>query len=108
VQRATCYGRLGLTDAALKLWDRIIPGMPASSRRDVGVFRVRQAQALAAGGEPDQAVAIAVEVVPVAAATGSARIAAELSTLRESMAPWRLEAPGRALDELLTNGPAAN
>src|SRR5262249_11417602 len=38
VQRATCYGRLGLAAEALGLWEQIIPEMPASSRRDIGVF----------------------------------------------------------------------
>lgn len=56
IQRATCYGRMGLVSEAAGLWDGLLRQVPASSRRDYGVYRARQATALAAGGEPEQAV----------------------------------------------------
>ncbi len=65
MQRATIWARLGRTREGLGLWEQVIPDIPASSRRDLGVFRARQAQALAAAGEPEQAVTIAREVVPL-------------------------------------------
>jgi transcriptional regulator with XRE-family HTH domain len=102
VQRATIYTRLGRTREALEMRAYIIPGIPVSSRRDLGVFRARQAQALADAGEPEQAVVIAGEVVPLVAQTGSARMRAELSGLRQRMEPWNGEPPGRALDEVLS------
>jgi lambda repressor-like predicted transcriptional regulator len=103
VQRATIYTRLGRTREALDLWQQILPGIPGSSRRDLGVFRARHAQALAADGEPDQAVMIAREVAPLIAQTGSARMRTELlSGLRETMEPWRGTPQGRALDEALS------
>jgi hypothetical protein len=100
VQRATVWTRLGRTRQALGLWDRIIPGIPISDGRDLGVFRARQAQALAAAAEPERAVAVAREVVPTAVRTGSARIRAELRVLREHLEPWSGEAIGREFDEL--------
>jgi len=47
VQRATVFTRLG-DRAAIGLWEQVIPGIPASSGRDLGVFHARYAQALAA------------------------------------------------------------
>jgi transcriptional regulator with XRE-family HTH domain len=105
VQRATCYGRLGRTRDALELWGQIIPGIPVSSRRDAGVFRARQAQAFADAGEPDQAIAVAGEVVPLIAQTGSARMRGELFALRQRMEQWSDEPRGRALDEMLSGIP---
>jgi hypothetical protein len=70
------------------------------------VFRARQAQALADAGEPEQAVAVAGEVVPLIAQTGSARMRAELFAVRQRMEPWNDERPGRALDEMLSGIPA--
>ncbi len=103
VQRATIYTRLGRTRAALGLWEQIIPGITVSSRRDLGVFRARHAQALADAGEPDQAVAIVREVAPLVAQTGSARMAAELlSGVRGRMEPWNGTPQGRALAEALS------
>jgi hypothetical protein len=83
------------------MWEDIIPDIPASSRRDLGVYRVRQAHALADAGEPEQAVTIAAEVAPLTVTTGSARMRSELAGLRQRMKPWRREPAGRALDEAL-------
>jgi hypothetical protein len=101
VQRATTAARLGRGRQALDTWARVIPDIPASSRRDRGVYRAREAQALAAAGEPEQAVVIAGEVAPLVAQTGSARMRSELAALRRSMRPWRGKPPGRALEEAL-------
>lgn len=102
VQRATVWTRLGRTRDAMKLWEEIIPDIPVSESRDRGVFSARHAQALAAAGEPEQAVAIVAAIPPVAIKTGSARMRAELFTLQKRMEPWRRESPGRALEELLS------
>lgn len=103
VQRATICTRLGLAPEALDLWGEVIPSTPPG--RDLGVFRARQAQALVAAGEPDEAVKVAVSVVPAAASTGSARMRAELMALRDLMAPWRRDRAGRALDSALAKLP---
>jgi hypothetical protein len=103
VQRATIWTRLGRAREALGLWAQVIPDIPASSRRDLGVYRARQAQALATAGEPEQAAAIAGDIVPLTAQTGSARMRAELTALRRSMRPWRDQPPGQALEEALAD-----
>jgi hypothetical protein len=101
VQRATIAGRLGRAREALDMWHMVIPGIPVSSRRDLGVYRARQAQAFAAAGEPDQAAEVASEVAPIAVETGSARMRAELGVLRTLMKPWRGEQADRVLEEAL-------
>lgn len=103
VQRATTLGRLGRTREALDMWEQVIPDIPAASRRDLGVYRARQAQVLAATGEPEQAVAVAEEVVLAATQTGSARMRAELAALRGHLKPWKSEPPGRALEQILAS-----
>jgi hypothetical protein len=105
IQRATVCTRLGRTRDALELWGQIIPSVPVSETRDLGVFRARHAQVLADAGEPEQAVALAREIVPVAAQTRSARMRAELLTLRLHMEPWNDDAPGRELKEMLLSLP---
>jgi hypothetical protein len=106
-QRATVWTRLGRHREAADLWDNVIPLLPASSRRDIGVFSVRHAQALAGAGDPDHAVAVAQDVMPVAVQSGSARMRAELHVLRQRMEPWRGDQPWRDLDEALRALPRA-
>jgi hypothetical protein len=102
-QRATVCTRLGLASEALALWGDVLPRTPRG--RDFGVFRARQAQALAAAGEPDEAAEVAASVIPLAASTGSARMRAELNVVRDRMAPWRRDRAGRALDGALASLP---
>jgi transcriptional regulator with XRE-family HTH domain len=104
-QRATVWTRLGRHEEAAGLWDNVIPMLPASSRRDIGVFSVRHAQALAGAGEPEEAVTIARGVMQVAAQSGSARMRAELHGLRQRME--RGGRPWRDLDEALRALPRA-
>jgi hypothetical protein len=101
VQRATILNGLGHSADAVALWERVTRDIPSSSRRDLGVYRARQAQALAGAGEPEHAAMIGAEVVPLAVVTGSARMKAELTVLRQRMQPWRNEPAGRALDQAL-------
>lgn len=102
-QRATICTRLGMAAEALALWNSVIPGVPPG--RDLGVFRARQAQALAVAGEPEQAAEAGALAVAFAVPTGSARMRGELAVLREKMAPWRRDRPGRALDAALARLP---
>lgn len=96
VQRATICTRLGLAREALALWDQVIPA--TSPGRDLGVFLARQAQAYATAREPERAAAVAEQSARLAISTGSARMRAELATVREHMKPWRRERAGRAVD----------
>ncbi|MEV3857712.1 Twin-arginine translocation pathway signal [Streptomyces sp. NPDC050095] len=101
VQRATCYGRLGLGREAGALWSQVLGVVPESARRDRGVYMARQATAAAAAGDPDQAVEIARTVVDVAVETRSARMRRELVTLQREMRPWQGERVGRELADVL-------
>ncbi|WP_265295846.1 Twin-arginine translocation pathway signal [Streptomyces sp. SHP 1-2] len=101
VQRATCYGRMGLYAEARRIWDRINSGMPSTARRDTGVYLARQAIAHAATGEPEHAVALASESARIAAQTRSARHHAELEILRRGMVRWQHDPLGAQLDRAL-------
>uniref|UniRef100_UPI0021194264 hypothetical protein n=1 Tax=Frankia sp. ACN10a TaxID=2926031 RepID=UPI0021194264 len=101
VQRATCYGRLGLAGDADRLWQQIIPAAPPSARRDVGVWSARHAVAAARQGEPELAVALARQSSALAVETGSARARRELDTVAAAMAPWRAHSIGQDLANAL-------
>jgi hypothetical protein len=100
-QRATVWTRLGRHREAAELWGQVIPGLPASTRRDIGVYHARHAQALAGTGEPEQAVAVALGAVPIAVQSGSARIRGELIELRRGLEAWRGGQAWRDLDEAM-------
>ncbi|MFJ1536383.1 Twin-arginine translocation pathway signal [Streptomyces mirabilis] len=101
VQRATCYGRLGLGAEAVSLWDQVLDIVPETARRDRGVYLARHATAAAGAGEPDQALEIARTVADIAVETRSARMRRELVTLQRAMRPWQDAPVGRDLAEVL-------
>ncbi|MGW1098412.1 Twin-arginine translocation pathway signal [Streptomyces sp. NPDC002455] len=101
IQRATCYGRLGLGAEAGALWSQVLTIVPEAARRDRGVYMARQATAAAAAREPDQALEIARDVATIAAETRSARMRQELTTLERAMRPWHDAPVGRDLAEVL-------
>ncbi|MFE0761402.1 Twin-arginine translocation pathway signal [Streptomyces smyrnaeus] len=102
VQRATCYGRLGLGREANSLWEQVLSEVPGTARRDRGVYLARQATAAATAQEPDQAVEIAREAAQIAVDTGSVRMRRELETLQGAMRPWHDAPIGQELAEVLT------
>lgn len=104
VQRATCYGRLGLAEEADLLWGQIIPAGSGSSRRDVGVWTARHATVKALTGEPEHAVDLARTAVPIALGTGSARAGRELVALKDAMRPWQDAPVGQELTAILAPG----
>ncbi|MEU7731722.1 Twin-arginine translocation pathway signal [Streptomyces griseus] len=101
VQRATCYGRLGLSAEAGSLWAQVLTVVPETARRDRGVYLARQATAAATAREPDQAVEITRTVATIAVETRSARMCRELATLERAMRPWHDAPIGRDLKEIL-------
>lgn len=101
VQRATCYGRLGLGGESGALWSQVLDAVPETARRDRGVYLARHATAAAVGGEPDQAVEIARTAVEIAVETRSARMRRELGALERAMRPWQDAPVGRGLAEVL-------
>ncbi|WP_251056635.1 Twin-arginine translocation pathway signal [Streptomyces sp. ISL-94] len=101
VQRATCYGRLGLGREADQLWTQVLAAVPSTARRDRGVYLARHATAAAVSREPDHAVEIAREAATIAAETRSVRMLRELGTLERAMRPWHDAPVGRDLAEIL-------
>jgi hypothetical protein len=101
VQRATCYGRLGLAGEALAVWQQIIPAAPSNARRDVGVWMARQATLSASLREPERTVEFARHAVKVAVETGSARVRRELAAAEATMTPWQGEQVGQDFAEVL-------
>lgn len=101
VQRATCYGRLGLGREAEALWSQVLAAVPSTARRDRGVYLARHATAAAGAREPDQALEIARAAAEIAVETRSMRMARELATLERAMRPWQDAPVGRDLAEIL-------
>jgi hypothetical protein len=101
VQRATCYGRLGLGPEAGELWSQVLDNVPETARRDRGVYLARHAVAAAMAQEPEQAVEISGQAVRIAVETGSARMRRELERLEQAMRPWSEAQVGRDLGDVL-------
>lgn len=101
VQRATCYGRLGLGREAESLWSQLLAGVPPTARRDRGVYLARHATAAARARQPEQALEIARAAAEIATETRSARMMRELATLERAMRPWQDAPVGRDLSEIL-------
>ncbi|TDD14322.1 Twin-arginine translocation pathway signal [Actinomadura sp. KC06] len=105
IQRATAYGRAGAHDEAARLWDEILGDQPDDYRRDTGVFRARQAAALAAAAapEPEKVVKIAAGAATVCTETGSERLRAELVALPAHASAWADSPRGRDLAEIIAS-----
>ncbi|MFG3000130.1 Twin-arginine translocation pathway signal [Streptomyces sp. NPDC048340] len=101
VQRATCYGRLGLGREAEHLWSQVLDAVPGTARRDRGVYLARHATAAAGARQPEQAVEIARIAAEIATETRSARMLRELRGLERAMRPWQDAPVGRDLAEIL-------
>jgi transcriptional regulator with XRE-family HTH domain len=100
-QRATCYGRLGLSSEASRIWEQVINRMPDRFQRDKGVYIARRAIAAADAGQPDIAAALICESAPMAANTGSARMRQELQAAWQHFEPWQHSAIGKEVSEKL-------
>jgi hypothetical protein len=101
VQQATCYGHLGLAEAAAEIWDRVGPQAPIEDRRDRGVHLARHAIALLDAGRPEDAARRAVEGAQHLQETGSARMRRELRRLHDKTASWTRTPAGRELHDAL-------
>ncbi|MEF2525564.1 Twin-arginine translocation pathway signal [Streptomyces sp. CS62] len=108
VQRATCYGRLGLGREAEALWTQVLAAVPQTARRDRGVYLARHAVAAAVACEPDHAVEIAREAATIAVETRSARMSRELRSLERVMRPWQDTQVGRDLAQILAAATEGN
>ncbi|MEZ0092473.1 Twin-arginine translocation pathway signal [Streptacidiphilus sp. EB129] len=101
VQRATCYGRLGLHAEAADLWTQVIGPASGVGRRDSGVWLARHATVCARAKAPDQAAEIGARAAQIAVETGSARMRRELGALSSAMRPWQDAPVGRELAQAL-------
>ncbi|SBW20019.1 twin-arginine translocation pathway signal [Candidatus Protofrankia californiensis] len=105
-QRATCYNRLGLGAEAAHLWEQVIADLPATARRDTGVYRARQAVAFATGRQPEAAVNAVEQAVTIAEETSSVRLRQELRHAWDSLTPWREDAAVRDVRDQLVRARA--
>ncbi|MGC0316183.1 helix-turn-helix domain-containing protein [Kitasatospora acidiphila] len=87
-QRARSLAALGRYDAAVVGFDQAIRALPASFRRDRGVYLARSAGAQLRAVGPEQAAVTATEALSVAVATGSGRIFSELASLDQQLQRW--------------------
>lgn len=81
----------------------MLTAVPATARRDRGVYLARQATVAATAHEPDQALKIAKKATAIALETRSARMRGELGGLEKAMRPWHEAPVGRACTELLAS-----
>ncbi|GAA2255078.1 hypothetical protein GCM10010430_43570 [Kitasatospora cystarginea] len=88
-QQARSLSLLGRHHAAVIGFERAIGALPASYRRDRGVYLARSAVAQLHAGGPEQAAVTASEALSIATVTGSARIFGELAALDALLQPWR-------------------
>ncbi|WP_435605046.1 helix-turn-helix domain-containing protein [Streptomyces sp. C10-9-1] len=89
VQHAHSLAALGDHRGAAEGFRSAISRLPAGYHRDRGVYLAREATALAADGEAEQAAAIGLQALSIGVETGSARINRELAQLDDAMAQWR-------------------
>lgn len=87
-QRARSLAVLGHYEAAATGFDQAIRALPASFRRDRGVYLARSAGAQLRAVGPEQAAITATEALSVAVATGSGRIFGELASLDGQLQRW--------------------
>lgn len=91
VHRARSYTALGVPARGIPLFQAALQALPATMRRDRGVYLGREALAYAASREPEQAVQVGIQALTIAAETQSGRIASELARLGTVLQPWRAE-----------------
>ncbi|GAB7183053.1 helix-turn-helix transcriptional regulator [Kitasatospora sp. Ki12] len=87
-QRARSLAVLGHYQAAASGFDQAIRALPASFRRDRGVYLARSAGAQLRAVGPEQAALTGAEALSVAVATGSGRIFGELASLDRQLQRW--------------------
>ncbi|MFE4977850.1 helix-turn-helix transcriptional regulator [Kitasatospora sp. NPDC056651] len=88
-QRARSLAVLGRYEVAVSRFDQAIRALPASFRRDRGVYLARSAGAQLRAVGPEQAAITAIEALSVAVATGSGRIFGELASLDHQLQRWQ-------------------
>jgi hypothetical protein len=101
LQRATSLVHLGQPAAAVDLFDRTLPTLPPSYRRDRGLALSHLATAHHHAGSPDQAAATAHDALHIAVGTGSVRTLHRVRTVARHLTPHRrLQPVADLLDHL--------
>ena len=89
IQRARCLTALGDHRQAAELFGQAITGIPASLRRDRGVYIAREAVAHAAAHNPGRAAAAGMRALAIIQLTHSGRILTELRRLDAALRRWK-------------------
>lgn len=89
IQRARCLTALGDHQQAAELFGSAIAGIPASLRRDRGVYIAREALAHAAARDPGRAAASGMRALAIVQLTHSGRILTELRRLDAALRRWK-------------------
>ncbi|MBF6456932.1 helix-turn-helix transcriptional regulator [Nocardia cyriacigeorgica] len=100
VRSACCYSEAGKPHRAVQLFGDVLAG-GTLSKRDSGLFRARQAKALALAGEPDEAATVAATAVAVARETRSERTMNVVAEVVRALEPWRNRPNVRMLNDVL-------
>jgi transcriptional regulator with XRE-family HTH domain/tetratricopeptide (TPR) repeat protein len=100
MRSASCYVEAGQASLAAELLSEVIAARTLS-RRDLGWFSARRATALALAGEPDEAAAIALTSLDIAADVNSRRTKGLLAEILDHLDPWRDRPSVSALRESL-------
>jgi transcriptional regulator with XRE-family HTH domain len=105
LEAADCWLTLGRAGDAIQVYETCLADWPAAFERDRGVHLARLATAHAAARDPERACAAALDAVPIAADTGSARAADELRRLPGWLGRWKDTEGVRVLAEALRTLP---
>jgi hypothetical protein len=87
MQRGACWLTLGQPIRALTVLDVALQSLPPAYRRDRGVALGHQAAAFAAGGEPAEAAASAMQALEIARGSGSGRVLSMIVLVAARLAP---------------------
>lgn len=103
VQHGRCLAILGQHDQAAAVFRQAIRDLPASYRRDKGVYLAREALAYAGARDPDQAAAVGMQAVAIAQDTQSGRIMGELAHVGDRLSRWSRLRPVAEFQDALSS-----
>jgi tetratricopeptide (TPR) repeat protein len=103
IHRAGCWLTIGKPKAAIKLYETVLPTLPAVYQRDRAAALSRLAAAYVSDGQVEQAASVAHAALPVARGAGSSRIVEEIKGVGAKLVPHRpLATVAALLDDLDT------
>ena len=99
---ARCMRHLGQFSAAQDFADKVIELRPPSRPRSRAFGLFIRASVLLAQGNPDEASAVAAEILETVGSLGSHIVVQQFADLRQGLRPYRSSAPVRDFLELLS------